>query len=201
MTFAVVVIRRFNVKTAGQAQNRELRRRVELRIPPPRDVWRNFGDGATAQVVHVTARVPAASWGVLPDTLEARTKTEPGERPEAALAAGWRDTADPAPADAGRPPANTAADPMPHPLPTPEARSTPARAALVASPQPCPVCGRPMPAGRTAACSSRCRAARSRRLRVGALREGLRTLRAQVEDLPGQVDRLRQPRRRRSTRP
>jgi hypothetical protein len=58
-----------------------------------------------------------------------------------------------------------------------------------------------MPAGRPAACSSRCRAVRSRRLRIAAVREGLRTLRAQIEDLLGQVERLHQPRRRPSTRP
>ena len=55
--------------------------------------------------------------------------------------------------------------------------------------------------GRTAACSSRCRAALSRRLRVAAVREGLLTLRAQLEDLLDQVNRLHQPRPRRSIRP
>jgi hypothetical protein len=40
------------------------------------------------------------------------------------------------------------------------------------SPQPCPVCGQPMPNGRTAACSSRCRAALSPRLRAGAAPRG-----------------------------
>jgi len=58
-----------------------------------------------------------------------------------------------------------------------------------------------MPAGRTAACSSRCRAARSRRLRVAAVREGLLTLRAQVADLLDQVDRLHQPRPLRNAAP
>ena len=89
---------------------------------------------------------------------------------------------------------------MPSPAATVAARSTPARAALVASPQPCPACGEPMPAGRTAACSSKCRAARSPRLRVAAVREGLLLLRAQLEDLLNQVDRMHQPRARRSAR-
>ena len=57
-----------------------------------------------------------------------------------------------------------------------------------------------MPAGRTAACCSRCRAALSRRLRVAAVREGLLTLRAQLEDLLGQVERFHQPRANRSIR-
>jgi hypothetical protein len=47
-----------------------------------------------------------------------------------------------------------------------------------------------MPEGRTAACSSRCRAERSRRLRVAAVREGLLTLKAQIEDLVDKVNRL-----------
>ncbi len=44
-----------------------------------------------------------------------------------------------------------------------------------------------MPEGRTAARSSRCRAILSRRRRVAAMRDGLRTLRAQLEDLLGLV--------------
>jgi hypothetical protein len=51
-----------------------------------------------------------------------------------------------------------------------------------------------MPVGRTAACSSRCRAARSWRLRVAAVREGLLTLGVQIEDLLDQVERLHQSR-------
>ena len=51
-----------------------------------------------------------------------------------------------------------------------------------------------MPEGRTAACSSRCRAERSRRLRVAAVREGLLSLRQQLEALVEKVDRLHVPR-------
>ena len=101
MTYAVVVIRRFAVKTDGRAFNRELRRRIELPIPPTDGLWLDFGDDCTAQVQHVTARVLLpVPWGILPDTLEARTRTEPGERLEAALAAGWLPVDDPAAAPA-----------------------------------------------------------------------------------------------------
>ena len=40
-----------------------------------------------------------------------------------------------------------------------------------------------MPEGRTAACSSRCRAARSRRQRVEAIRKALQAALALVDDL------------------
>ena len=101
MTYAVVVTRRFAIKENGRAFNRELRRRVELPIPPVDGLWLDFGDGCTVQVQHVTARVlPPAPWGILPDTLEVRIRTEPAERLEAALAAGWLPVDDPAVAPA-----------------------------------------------------------------------------------------------------
>ena len=52
-----------------------------------------------------------------------------------------------------------------------------------------------MPEGRTAPCSSRCRAERSRRRRVAVvLPEGLLSLRQQLEALVEKVDRLHVPR-------
>lgn len=64
---------------------------------------------------------------------------------------------------------------------------------VVASPKPCPVCEGAIPAGRTAACSSRCRAERSRRRLEGIRRVLLEALAV--------VDRLYQPRHNRSARP
>ena len=111
MSFGVLVIRRFNVKAEGRAHNRELRRRVELPVPPVEGLWVDFGDGTgTAQLAHVTARALAGgTTGILPDLLEARTRTEPAERLEPALAAGWLPVDDLAPDAAGRPPATTPA--------------------------------------------------------------------------------------------
>ena len=42
---------------------------------------------------------------------------------------------------------------------------------VVRSPQPCPICGDPMPGRKTSACSDKCRAAKSRRQRSKAQAE------------------------------
>ena len=54
-------------------------------------------------------------------------------------------------------------------------------ATVVASAQPCPVCGKPMPAGRTAACSAKCRAKLSRRRKAEAVAARERELLAELE--------------------
>ena len=57
---------------------------------------------------------------------------------------------------------------------------------VLGSGQSCGEPANPMARGRTAACNSRCRAARRHR-RLEALREGLLTLRTELEELLGQV--------------
>ena len=60
---------------------------------------------------------------------------------------------------------------------------------------------KPDPRGKDRGVQLEMPAARTRRLRVAAIRMGLLTLRAQLEDLLGQVERLHQPRRGPSGRP
>jgi hypothetical protein len=56
----------------------------------------------------------------------------------------------------------------------------PSGGAVVASPQPCPVCAAPLTSRKTSACSDRCRAAKSRQRRIplrGAETNAIRTSR------------------------
>ncbi|MBI4589517.1 MAG: hypothetical protein HY725_11805 [Candidatus Rokubacteria bacterium] len=89
---------------------------------------------------------------------------------------------------------------MPEPSPAPKVPSSAARAGYgalgVDSSQPCPACGKPLPVGKTAGCSARCRAELSRWRRVTALRQALLTIQAQVEDLLDLVGKLHGGRRR-----
>ncbi len=90
MTVIALVIRRFNVKTDGTASLAELARVLELPMAPSPGLLLAFDDGSEAPVSFIRVRAShPQELGFRPPGVELRTKTEPGERYEAALNAGW----------------------------------------------------------------------------------------------------------------
>ena len=88
---SALCIRRFNVKANGTAANVEAACLLDLPAVPHNGVTLVFPDGTTAGVNGVLMRSAFSPRppGVYPVGLEIKTGTEPGERLEAALAAGW----------------------------------------------------------------------------------------------------------------
>lgn len=68
-------------------------------MPPAKDDSIDLGDDGVVVIAHVTMRpLTASARGILPDPIEVHCGTEPGERLERALAAGWVDVNAAAPA-------------------------------------------------------------------------------------------------------
>ncbi|HEY3195581.1 MAG TPA: hypothetical protein VGK42_10140 [Candidatus Dormibacteraeota bacterium] len=92
MRLGVLVTRRFVSRANGREEVTELRRAVELGIPPVPGMILDFGDGSPdCTVSKIRHRVgTSGSFGVLPIEVELVGCKEPFAGLEAALEAGWQ---------------------------------------------------------------------------------------------------------------